>query len=53
MLMLCPPGPVVMNQFLFKNIGYDSKDWVPVSVLTSVPYGHDRHPARRHRKFLC
>jgi tripartite-type tricarboxylate transporter receptor subunit TctC len=38
MLMLCPPGPVVMNQLLFKNIGYDSKDWVPVSVLTSVPY---------------
>jgi tripartite-type tricarboxylate transporter receptor subunit TctC len=37
-LMLCPPGPVVMNQLLFKSIGYDSKEWVPISVLTSVPY---------------
>ena len=37
-LMLCPPGPVVMNQLLFKSIGYNSKEWVPISVLTNVPY---------------
>jgi tripartite-type tricarboxylate transporter receptor subunit TctC len=37
-LMLAPPGPIITNRFLFKEMHYDSTKWVPVSWLTTVPY---------------
>ena len=37
-LMLSPPGPITMNQLLYKNLGYDSSKWVPITVVASVPY---------------
>jgi tripartite-type tricarboxylate transporter receptor subunit TctC len=37
-LLLCPPGPIATNKFLFKDLAYDSNRWVPISWLTTVPY---------------
>ncbi len=37
-LLLCPPGPIATNKFLFKDLTYDSTRWVPISWLTTVPY---------------
>jgi tripartite-type tricarboxylate transporter receptor subunit TctC len=37
-LMLCPPGPITTNRFLFKDMGYDPARWVVISWLASVPY---------------
>jgi tripartite-type tricarboxylate transporter receptor subunit TctC len=37
-LLLCPPGPIATNKFLFKDLSYDSTRWVPISWLTTVPY---------------
>jgi tripartite-type tricarboxylate transporter receptor subunit TctC len=37
-LMLCPPGPIATNKFLFKDMSYDSSQWVAISWLTTVPY---------------
>lgn len=37
-LLLCPPGPIVTNKFLFKELPYDSSRWVAISWLTTVPY---------------
>jgi tripartite-type tricarboxylate transporter receptor subunit TctC len=36
--MLAPPGPITTNRFLFKEMTYDSTKWVPISLLTTVPY---------------
>jgi len=37
-LLLCPPGPIATNKFLFKDLPYDSERWVAISWLTTVPY---------------
>ena len=37
-LLLCPPGPIATNKFLFKDLAYDSARFVPISWLTTVPY---------------
>jgi tripartite-type tricarboxylate transporter receptor subunit TctC len=37
-MMLAPPGPIATNRSLFKEMTYDATKWVPISLLTSVPY---------------
>src|SRR5215470_2283911 len=37
-LLLCPPGPIATNKFLFKDLAYDPARFVPISWLTTVPY---------------
>jgi tripartite-type tricarboxylate transporter receptor subunit TctC len=37
-LLLCPPGPISTNKFLFKDLAYDASRWVAISWLTTVPY---------------
>ena len=37
-MLLAPPGPIVTNRFLFKEMSYDSTKWVAISWLTTVPY---------------
>jgi tripartite-type tricarboxylate transporter receptor subunit TctC len=37
-LMICPPGPIATNRFLFKAMGYDSSRWAVISWLATVPY---------------
>jgi tripartite-type tricarboxylate transporter receptor subunit TctC len=37
-LLLCPPGPISTNRFLYKDLPYDPTRWVAISWLTTVPY---------------
>jgi tripartite-type tricarboxylate transporter receptor subunit TctC len=37
-MMICPPGPIATNRFLFKDLGYDPSRWVAISWLSTVPY---------------
>ncbi|OUL99752.1 receptor [Variovorax sp. JS1663] len=36
-LMASPPGPIAINQHLYKKLGFDPAKWVPVTVLATVP----------------
>jgi tripartite-type tricarboxylate transporter receptor subunit TctC len=36
-LLVTPPGPLSINQYLYKNMGYDPAQLAPVVVLASVP----------------
>ena len=37
MLLVSPPGPIAINQFLFPKLGFDPNQWVPITVLATVP----------------
>jgi tripartite-type tricarboxylate transporter receptor subunit TctC len=37
-LMIAAPGPVSTNSFLYKDMGYDPKRWVPIALVTTGPY---------------
>jgi tripartite-type tricarboxylate transporter receptor subunit TctC len=36
-LLVTPPGPLSINQFLFRSLGYDPETFVPVTVLCKTP----------------
>ena len=36
-LLVTPPGPLAINQFLFRDLGYDPGRLVPVTVLCKTP----------------
>jgi tripartite-type tricarboxylate transporter receptor subunit TctC len=36
-LLFAPPGPIAINQFLYPKLGYDANQWVPITVLATVP----------------
>jgi tripartite-type tricarboxylate transporter receptor subunit TctC len=36
-LLVTPAGPLSINQFLFRNLGYDPATFVPVTVLCETP----------------
>lgn len=36
-LLLSPPGPIAINQFLYPKLTFDPNQWVPVTVLATVP----------------
>ncbi|MFT8244934.1 Bug family tripartite tricarboxylate transporter substrate binding protein [Roseomonas sp. BN140053] len=36
-LLVTPAGPLSINQFLFRNLGYDPEGFVPVTVLCKTP----------------
>ena len=36
-LMASPPGPIAINQHLYRKLGFDPAKWVPVTVLATVP----------------
>ena len=36
-LLLSPPGPIAINQFLYPKLSFDPNQWVPVTVLATVP----------------
>ena len=38
-LMSSPPPPLVMNQSLYPNLGYDAAKFEPISVMAQVPSG--------------
>jgi tripartite-type tricarboxylate transporter receptor subunit TctC len=37
-LLFASPGPISTNQFLYKQMGYDPAQWVPLSVIATAPY---------------
>jgi tripartite-type tricarboxylate transporter receptor subunit TctC len=36
-LLASPPGPIAINQHLYKSMPFDATKWVPVTVLATVP----------------
>jgi tripartite-type tricarboxylate transporter receptor subunit TctC len=36
-LLASPPGPIAINQHLYKSLGYDATKFVPVTVMATVP----------------
>ena len=36
-LLVTPPGPLAINAYLFRNLGYDPAAFVPVTVLNKTP----------------
>ena len=36
-LLLSPPGPLAINQALYKHLSYKPQDFVPITVVGSVP----------------
>jgi len=36
-LLVAPPGPLAINQSLYKKLSYKPEDFVPITVLGSVP----------------
>src|SRR5262245_33017828 len=36
-LLLSPPGPLAVNQTLYKQLSYKPQEFVPISVIGSVP----------------
>jgi tripartite-type tricarboxylate transporter receptor subunit TctC len=35
--LVSPPGPIAINQHLFKSLNFDPAKWVPVTVIATVP----------------
>ena len=35
--LVSPPGPIAINQHLYKSLPFDPTKWVPVTVLATVP----------------
>lgn len=36
-LLVSPPGPIAINQNLYRKLSFDPTRWVPVTVLATVP----------------
>jgi tripartite-type tricarboxylate transporter receptor subunit TctC len=36
-LLASPPGPVVINNHLYKNLTFDPTRWLPITVIATVP----------------
>lgn len=36
-LLASPPGPIAINQYLYKSMSFDPTKWVPVTVLATAP----------------
>lgn len=36
-LLASPPGPIAINQHLYKSLNFDAAKWVPVTVMATVP----------------
>lgn len=36
-LLVSPPGPIVINHHIYKNMPFDPTKWVPVTVVATVP----------------
>jgi tripartite-type tricarboxylate transporter receptor subunit TctC len=36
-LLASPPGPVAINQHLYRKLSFDPTRWVPITVLATVP----------------
>lgn len=51
-----PPGPIAINQHLYKSLRFDATKWVPVTVMATVPNVlavSNRVPAKTFEEFLA
>jgi tripartite-type tricarboxylate transporter receptor subunit TctC len=54
--LVSPPGPIAVNQHLYKSLPFDPTKWVPVTVLATVPNVLDissKVPARTVDEFIA
>jgi tripartite-type tricarboxylate transporter receptor subunit TctC len=54
-LLMAPPGPLVINQFLYVKPGYDAQQWVPLTVLATIPNViavRPQFPAKNLQEFI-
>lgn len=35
--LVSPPGPIAINQHLYKSLNYDATKWMPITVIATVP----------------
>jgi tripartite-type tricarboxylate transporter receptor subunit TctC len=55
-LLLSPPGPIAINKSLYKNISFDSDQFVSVSVIAANPnvlLVHPKVPARTVQELIA
>ena len=55
-VLVAPPGPIVINQFLYGKLGYDARQWVPLTVLATIPNVlsvRSKFPATSLREFIA
>ncbi len=55
-LLCAPPGPIAINQYLYPKLGYDANQWVPLTVLATVPNvlaASPKLPAANLREFIA
>jgi tripartite-type tricarboxylate transporter receptor subunit TctC len=54
--LVSPPGPIAINQHLYKSLAFDPGKWVPVTVLATVPNVLDvsnKLPVRNLEEFIA
>ncbi|MDE2607597.1 MAG: tripartite tricarboxylate transporter substrate binding protein [Burkholderiales bacterium] len=54
--LVSPPGPIAINQHLYKSLPFDPTKWVPVTVLATVPNVlgvSNKVPARNLQEFIA
>jgi tripartite-type tricarboxylate transporter receptor subunit TctC len=54
--LVSPPGPIAINQHLYKSLTFDPTKWVPVTVLATVPNVLDvsnRLPVKNVAEFIA
>ncbi len=55
-LLVSPPGPIAINQHLYRKMSFDANRWVPVTVVATVPNVlavSNKVPARSLREFIA
>ena len=55
-LLFVPAPPLVINQFMYKNTGYDPTKLAPISMVASVPYAmvtRKDFPAANMKEFVA
>jgi tripartite-type tricarboxylate transporter receptor subunit TctC len=55
-LLASPPGPIAINQHLYKSLAFDPTRWVPVTVMATVPNVlavRNRLPVKNLAEFLA
>jgi tripartite-type tricarboxylate transporter receptor subunit TctC len=55
-LLVSPPGPIAINQNLYKKLSFDPTRWVPITVLATAPNVLDvstKVPAANVKEFIA
>ena len=55
-LLVSPPGPIAINQHLYRKMAFDATRWVPVTIVATVPNVlavSNKVPAQNLREFIA